>query len=123
MRGQAACLALLGTGIHPASSGQAPRQPSLLPAPRGAADPPNPRAPLRTGIHHQRRAQPLGRKPERGFSALRDLVGLCTTRARDAERQSFSTQAGAEERHRTAALKTRRIVLTALIYFSPRRGV
>ena len=41
-----------------AEAGQATRQPALLPAPRGAADPADPRPPLRAGLHDQRRAPP-----------------------------------------------------------------
>src|SRR4030066_118895 len=49
-----------GEEIPPPQPGQARGQPPLLPAPRGAADPPHPRAALRGRLHHQRRAQPPG---------------------------------------------------------------
>ena len=54
--------ALLGAGVHAAQAHEAPRQPPLLPAPRGAADPPHPRPAVRAGLHHQRRAQPAHRR-------------------------------------------------------------
>ena len=42
--------------------GQAPRQPPLLPAPRRADGPPDPRPAVRTGLHHRRRPPAPGRR-------------------------------------------------------------
>ena len=51
--------ALLGAGIPAAQPGEAPRKPPLLSAPGRADDPPDPRAPLRPGLHHRRGAPAL----------------------------------------------------------------
>jgi len=45
--------ALLGAGIPAAEAREASRQPSLLPAPGRAGDPPDPSAALRPGLHHR----------------------------------------------------------------------
>ena len=62
MRRQAARAALLGAGVHAAAAHEAARQPALLPAPRGADDPPHPRPAVRPGLHDQRRAQQAHRR-------------------------------------------------------------
>src|SRR5579875_3566369 len=61
VRGQAARAALLGTGVPGAEAREAARQPALLPASRRADDPADPRAALRPGFHHHRRARAAGR--------------------------------------------------------------
>jgi hypothetical protein len=43
------------TEFESLAPGQAPRQPPLLPAPRRADDPADPRAAVRRGLHHLRR--------------------------------------------------------------------
>src|SRR5690349_18714891 len=62
VRREAARAALLGDRVPLAEAGQAPRQPPLLPAPRRADGPPDPRAAVRPGVHHRRRADAPGRR-------------------------------------------------------------
>ncbi len=91
VRREAARAALLGAGVHAAEAGQAPRQPALLPAPRSAPHPPHPRAALRPGLHHQRRAQPPGRARRRSRRSRRARRARTSRRCARKSRASSSS--------------------------------